>query len=183
MLRIKILVTLGPSSLNSKFLKFSKGNVDLLRLNLSHINSDELSDLIDYIRKYNKTTPICIDTEGAQIRTRLKFKKIFLKKNKKIFINIKNPNFNLYPLYINKILKLKDILDIGFENLILRLIKKNKNNLVFKCISPGYLETNKGVHLVNRKIKLHTLTPKDLECIVLAKRMNIKTSPFHLQIH
>ena len=174
--KYSIYCTLGPSTLNSNFLKFAnkkKKIISLLRLNLSHLESNKLKSSINLIRKYT-SIPICLDTEGAQIRTRLKFKKIFLKKNQKISINLKNPNFNLYPLYINKILKLKDILDIGFENLILKLIKKKKNNLVFKCISPGYLETNKGVHLVNRKIKLHTLTPKDLECIVLAKRMNIK---------
>ena len=39
---------------------------------------------------------------------------------------------------------------------------------------PWIFRDKQGVHLVNRKIKLHTLTPKDLECIVLAKRMNIK---------
>ena len=37
----------------------------------------------------------------------------------------------------------------------------------------GKLETNKGVHLVNRKIKLNYLTVKDFNAIKLAKKYNI----------
>ena len=39
---IEILCTLGPSSLNKNFLKFANNKVDLLRINLSHI---EIKDL------------------------------------------------------------------------------------------------------------------------------------------
>jgi pyruvate kinase len=80
----KILVTVGPASLNKKFLKFCINNVSLLRLNMSHIKISNLSPIISFIRKHNKKTPICIDTEGAQLRTKIK-KKIFLKKNKTFY--------------------------------------------------------------------------------------------------
>ena len=75
--KIKVLVTLGPGSLNKNFLEFCKSsNVSLLRLNMSHIKIKNLEKHIKFIRKYNKTTPICIDTEGAQIRTKAR-KKVF----------------------------------------------------------------------------------------------------------
>ena len=77
--KISIFCTLGPSSLNKDFLKFSSKKIDLLRLNMSHIDPKSLKKTIKFIRKYTKT-PICIDTEGAQIRTKvLKNKRI--KKN------------------------------------------------------------------------------------------------------
>ncbi len=174
--KYSIYCTLGPSTLNSNFLKFAnkkKKIISLLRLNLSHLDSNKLKSSINLIRKYT-SIPICLDTEGAQIRTRLKGKKIFLKKNASIIISSKNSKFDLYPNYINQILKLNDILDIGFENLILKLVKKDNKGLIFKCINPGYLETNKGVHLKNRNIKLDTLTEKDFYCIELSKKLNIK---------
>ena len=65
--KIKIICTLGPSSLNRKFLKFSKGKIDLLRLNMSHLDLKSLEKSIKFIKK-NTKIPICIDTEGAQIR-------------------------------------------------------------------------------------------------------------------
>ena len=73
--KIKIICTLGPSSINKKFLKFSNKNVDLLRLNMSHLTISQLENNIKKIRKFSKT-PICIDTEGAQIGQKVK-KKIF----------------------------------------------------------------------------------------------------------
>ena len=80
----EIFCTLGPNSLNKKFLNFSKRNVNLLRINMSHVEINKLPKIIKYIKK-NTNTPICIDTEGAQIRTKVK-KKYFLKINRKLKI-------------------------------------------------------------------------------------------------
>ena len=74
--KANILCTLGPASLNKNFLKFSNSKISLLRLNMSHLMPSELPKMIKYIRKFSKV-PICIDTEGAQIRTKVKKKKIF----------------------------------------------------------------------------------------------------------
>ena len=67
-MRIDIFCTIGPSSLNKKFLKFAKNKIDLLRIK-------SLKQQIKFIKK-NSSIPICIDTEGAQIRTKIKKKKI-----------------------------------------------------------------------------------------------------------
>ena len=72
---IKILCTLGPASINKKFLKFASNKISILRLNMSHIEVRKLATLIKFVKK-NTKTPICLDTEGAQIRTKVK-KKIF----------------------------------------------------------------------------------------------------------
>ena len=74
----EIFCTLGPASLNAKFLKFvNKNKVDLLRINMSHVNINQLNKIIKFVRKFTNI-PLCIDTEGAQIRTKTK-KKNFLK--------------------------------------------------------------------------------------------------------
>ena len=70
---IKIICTLGPASLNKDFLKFSKNKISLLRLNMSHLSTKNLEKAIKFIKKYTKI-PICIDTEGAQIRTKIRKK-------------------------------------------------------------------------------------------------------------
>ena len=62
--KIQIITTLGPSSLNAAFLKFSNNNIDILRLNMSHIEPEELEEKIKFIRKFTKTN-ICVDTEGC----------------------------------------------------------------------------------------------------------------------
>ena len=93
--KINIFCTLGPSSLNKKFLKFAKGKVSLFRINLSHTKISKLKKVIIFIKK-NSNIPICIDTEGAQIRTRVK-KNVYYKVNKKFKIYLNKGNFNIYP--------------------------------------------------------------------------------------
>jgi len=170
--KIKIFCTLGPSSLTKNFLEFAElQKVDLVRLNMSHLNIINLKKNIKFIQK-NSNLDICIDTEGAQIRTKIS-KKIFLKINQKIKI-YSNKKFYLYPLNVFEKLKKNDRLELGFDGLIIKIIKKQKNFLEAKCIREGVLETNKGVHLINRKIKLNFLTSKDLAAIDISKKYKIK---------
>ena len=50
----EIFCTLGPSTLNREFLKFSNQKISLLRLNLSHVDFGALKSTITFIRKYTK---------------------------------------------------------------------------------------------------------------------------------
>ena len=70
----EIICTLGPKSLNKNFLKFSNKKISLLRLNMSHLTLNKLKKSINIIRK-SSSVPICIDTEGAQIRVQVKKEK------------------------------------------------------------------------------------------------------------
>ena len=94
--KIDIFVTLGPSSLNKQFLTFINRKVSLVRLNMSHVNVNKLAEKIKYIKKFC-TVPICIDTEGAQVRIKYNKKKFFIKKNSIINIFKKKFFLNLYP--------------------------------------------------------------------------------------
>ena len=169
--KIKIICTLGPASLNKDFLKFAENKISLLRLNMSHISLNNLEKKIKFIKKHTNI-PICIDTEGAQIRTKVRRKK-FLEFKQRIKIANKKGAINLYPEFIYKQIKINDILNIGFHNLKLKVIKI-KNNILCKVISSGKLENNKGIHIENRKIKLNYLTQKDFEAIRIAKKFKIK---------
>ena len=169
--KIKIICTLGPKSLNKKFLNFSKNKISLLRLNMSHLSLIDLKKSIKFIRRYTNI-PICIDTEGAQVRTKVK-KENFLKVGQKIKISKSKKDPGLYPDIIYKKIKKKDILSVGFENLKLKVIK-NKKYLLCEVISPGNLQNNKGVHVENRKIKLNFLTDKDFQAIKIGEKYKIK---------
>ena len=169
----KIFCTIGPSSLNKTFLKFVSKRVSLLRINLSHVGINQLSKTINYLKK-NTKIPICIDTEGAQIRTKV-INEIFFKKNSIIIIrkNLKKNCLNLYPDIFDNI-KINDVFDVGFEGLKIKIIEIKKNEIKSKVISAGKLSNNKGVHLVNRKIKLNYLTNYDFKAIEIAKKMGVK---------
>ena len=66
---VKIIVTVGPSSYNKSIInKMDLAGVDILRVNLSHTCIGDLEGIINQLREWTEKT-ICIDTEGAQIRT------------------------------------------------------------------------------------------------------------------
>tara|TARA_E500000178_G_C17037425_1_gene764252 strand:+ start:3823 stop:4779 length:957 start_codon:yes stop_codon:yes gene_type:complete len=168
-----IYCTLGPSTLNKKFLKYASKKVNLLRLNMSHIDIKNLQKNINYVKKYSKVQ-ICIDTEGAQIRSKVLKEKIF-KKNKilEIYKSQKN-KFCLYPSTVFDKLKKKDILDIGFEGLKVQIRNIKKDKCICKVKETGKLENNKGIYITNRKIKLKYLTSKDYKAIEIAKKNKIR---------
>ena len=65
-------------------------------------------------------------------------------------------------------------MDVGFNNLKVKVIKKKGSKIICKVISSGKLENNKGVHVVNRKIKIDYLTQKDLKAIETGKKYKIR---------
>ena len=79
---------------------------DIFRINLSHTHKKDIINKINLLKR-NKIKNICIDTEGAQVRTTSVRKKIFLKKNKiiKIYNNNEFSGLNSISLYPNFSLK------------------------------------------------------------------------------
>lgn len=62
---IKILVTLGPGSMNETAVcRMTELGVHLFRLNMSHTSIDDLEDTIGRIRSWTDV-PISLDSEGA----------------------------------------------------------------------------------------------------------------------
>ena len=110
---IKIICTLGSTTLNKEFLRFAKNKISLLRLNMSHLSLNNLEKKIKFIKKHTNI-PICIDTEGAQIRTKVKNEKL-LKKGQKVKIGQQENNLILYPSSIYTQIKVNDILNVGFS--------------------------------------------------------------------
>lgn len=180
MSKIKIICTLGPKSFDKKTLELlKKEKVDLFRINLSHTNLEDIEKTIKYLKRYNLKN-ICIDTEGAQIRTTETNKKYFIKLGQ--FINIGNNSgssnnkiINLYPNIDFKKISIKSKIYIGFNNLCLQVLKKNIHKKILKCrvLSSGYLESKKGVH-INLDLNLKPLTPKDIFGLKVAKKLKIK---------
>jgi len=178
--KIKIICTLGPSSFSKPILKLlSKEKVDIFRINLSHTNTDQIEKKIKYL-KQNNIKNICIDTEGAQIRTTHTKKIYFIKKNSKIKIYNKNNLSNdkkiyLYPYFDLNYLEVGTKIDIGFNSLSIKVVKKNslKGYLLCKVLNEGYLDSKKGVH-IHSKINLPCLTQKDRYALKLARELRIK---------
>lgn len=173
---MELLSTLGPSSLNEEVLKkLELLGVSLFRINLSHTEIKDLEKTIDLIRNHTNV-PICIDTEGAQVRTRLK-KKVKLEEGKiiDIFFDFKkNPNsINFYPNVSFNQFKIGDLVFIDFNAVVVEVLKIKKNTIQVIVINEGSILSNKGVS-INKSIELNPFTKKDISAFKITRKKQIK---------
>jgi len=180
--KAKIIATLGPAIYSEiKLKKIISLGVDAFRINFSH-NITGVKKIITLIRKLenklNKRIAIIADLQGVKLRIgKISNGKLRIKHRQKFtFDTSKKIGNNLrvcfpYSFIINKIKKgSKILLDDG--KYIFKVIKKNKNSLVTRCLSANcVLSSNKSVHIPNIKIPLNRLTKKDKKDISFAKRI------------
>ena len=123
--------TLGPKSLNKEVIqKLDVNGVDIFRINLSHVKLKNLKKIIKLVQKYTKKS-ICIDTEGAQIRTGDLGNKSYILKSQKVY-KIFDTNKNKISFYPDKIInqiEVGDIISIDFNSVTVQVINKKKNIL------------------------------------------------------
>jgi len=174
---IKLFITLGPSTLNKKFLTSITGNnIKLLRINLSHTDIKDLPRLVKFVRKYSQI-PICFDSEGAQIRTSKligQTKKLVTNKIIKINkSNIKNNNITLVPKDIYKNLIKDDKLSIDFNSVIVKVIRESSDHFICKVVQGGIIGSNKSI-AVNRDITIPPFTEKDIKAFEIGAKLKIK---------
>ena len=173
---MKILCTLGPATLNKKFLVIAKKiGIGVVRLNMSHIKIENLIKYIELIRKHTDI-PICIDSEGSQIRTGDFEKSIYFKKGSLITFHkkkIKKKYLTFYPNIVFQKLKINDLLTIDFNSALIKIIYKNDKIIKAKVLNSGLVSGNKAVTL-NRDIDLPGLTEKDVLAFKIGKRFKIK---------
>ncbi len=152
--------------------------VSLFRINLSHENLENLEEDISFIQEYSKV-PICLDTEGAQIRSGfLSSKRKFLTENEQINIGIEEklkPRycFPLYPHYVLNNLVEGSLLSIDFDRALIQITSVKKGKIEAKVISSGWVGSNKAVSTF-RPVHLRTFTKKDKKAIAIGKKLGIK---------
>ncbi len=174
----EILCTLGPSSINERVIaRLEDMGVNLFRVNLSHTQIEELAEIIQFIQK-RTSVPICLDTEGAQIRTGslLDGKVVVQEQSTVRIVNqliVGNADqFNLYPQNIVGQIYIGDIINIDFNSVLVQVISKDESGLVVRVITGGTIGQNKAVS-VDREIDIPPLTAKDRQALELGMKMGI----------
>ena len=174
----EIYCTIGPASLNEWTLRRIKDfGVTLLRINLSHTKFQDLENVIKKIRSFSDI-PICLDTEGAQMRTGLiKEEESYLNENDTLQVASSQRmeskvDFCLTPDGITDQLEIGDLITIDFNSVVAQVIHKTKLTLKLKVLNSGLIGSNKAVN-VNRQIQLPIMTEKDKKSIALGEKLGI----------
>lgn len=166
----EILCTLGPASLNGPVIRELENlGVSLFRINLSHTRLEDLEKVIETIRGYTKV-PICLDSEGAQIRTGdFGSGEVELETGGVVYAD----DFNFYPEGIVRELKLGDRISIDFHAALVEVIGRENGKAALRVIHGGRIGRNKAV-TVERLIPLPVMTAKDRAAIAIGRRMGIR---------
>lgn len=176
----KILCTLGPASFNEKTLyRFEELGVSLFRLNLSHTKIEDLEKSIRFIHRYSNV-PICLDSEGAQVRTGiLSPEKILLKVNEELILFNQECDDDLpclclnHPFILHELIE-GDLLKIDFDSVLIQVIcVKDSKKIKARVITPGLVGSNKAITSL-RPITLPALTEKDKEAIEIGRRLGVE---------
>ena len=150
----------------------------LFRINLSHTALDEVEPAIQFIKKHTEV-PICLDTEGAQIRTGplvdggLSVRDNTIIRAHRRRVPGDDKNFNLYPANIIDILQPGDFLSIDFNAVLVQVIGRDDENTVkMLVLNGGGIGQNKAVTL-ERPVKLPPLTEKDRGAIEIGRSLGL----------
>ena len=175
----EIICTLGPASMNDRTIsRLEEAGVNLFRINLSHTQLKDLNRVICFIQ--NRTqVPICLDTEGAQIRTGILDRdNVFLPENSIIRIPetpIKGneKSFNFCPYDIAKELKVGDLVSIDFNSMLGQIIDKESDCIFMRVLTEGAIGSNKAV-TIERDIRMAPLTKKDYKALEIGRKLGIR---------
>lgn len=150
----------------------------LFRINLSHTGLDDVESVIDFIRRYTDV-PVCLDTEGAQVRTgTLTNGYVEVKDNDVIQILFEKVsgdkrNFNLYPDTITSQLQVGDFLSIDFNTVLVQVTEITGQALVLRVLNGGLIGSNKAV-TVERSLAMSPLTDKDIAALAIGAEKGVE---------
>ncbi|MDP9226155.1 MAG: pyruvate kinase [Actinomycetota bacterium] len=170
--KTKILCTLGPASLNGHVIQaLDQRGVDLFRINLSHTPLPVVRSTIELIRRYT-TRPICIDTEGAQVRCGKIAPGVVLTKGNRIRLTATEVEgtadvIGLRPDFVFRALRAGTIVHIDWDGASLEVLKVRDGEADAVVLEGGRIHSNRGVALEPSPV-LPALTQMDIKSIQVA---------------
>ena len=174
-----ILVTLGPSSLNIRTVKeLTKKGVDLFRINLSHTKLDDVRDIIENIQSWTDV-PVCLDSEGAQIRNQdmvsefVNFQKDDIVKIHHDSVVGDSNNISFTPDNVSQQLNVGDEIRVDFNSVCFCITEIHDNFVLATVKRGGTVGSNKAADS-NVDIKLSAVTPKDEKAFEIGLSLGVE---------
>lgn len=176
-MNIKVLCTLGPASLRSDVIEsLDRRGVALFRVNLSHTPAHAIEPTIALIRA-SSSTPICLDTEGPQVRCGVMGTDIILAEGDELRLTGKpvqgtRREFTLWPPSVFEALEIGTTVSVDFDGALLSIIEVGSEHATARVVGGGRVRSNKAVTL-NPAPVLAALSEKDLAAVGIGARHGI----------
>ena len=152
--------------------------VDLLRINLSHTALEEVEEMVRTIRSAC-AIPLCLDTEGAQIRTgRIAGGKVELVRGRTVRLTADEilgdaSAFTLTPAVALEHLEPGMLLQVDFHEVVLQILERARDaSVIAQVRRSGQVGSNKGV-ATHWEVPLPGFSSKDRWAIAKAAEEGI----------
>jgi len=168
-MKIKILCTLGPASFRPDVIKgLDERRVDLFRINLSHTAPEALEEAIASVRAVS-STPICLDTQGAQVRCGQIQPDVTLEEGTEVrlsgeLLTGSDREIPLWPESVFRALVPGTTVNLDFDGASLRVTEVEQSSALATVVSRGKVRTNKAV-TIDPPPELPALTEQDVAAI------------------
>ncbi len=171
-LRVKILVTLGPSSAKYEIIRrlVSEG-VSGFRINYSHgepsIWDEWIKMINEVVSELERRVSIIGDLPGPQVRIgEIPEQEVKMKQQVRLVYAEKTEEEGIIPIPVKKFfetLELGDTVLIDDGRIILRIIDVDENEATGLVLNDAVLSPRKTIIIFGKEIDLPTLTDKDME--------------------
>jgi pyruvate kinase len=175
----RILVTLGPSSLDEGTVKqCAKAGVYVFRINLSHTPLEAVEPTIRKIQEWTDV-PVCLDSAGAQLRNEIMADgNVVLTEGDQVRIHFDSVvgdahNISFFPSNVARQFDVGDKIQVDFDNVSLTVSERNHDHCMAVVSEGGVVGSNKAAD-VNRDLHFDPLTDKDRAAIEIGKRNGIR---------
>ena len=174
---IRILCTLGPSSLNRQVIeRLQVRKVDLFRINLSHTPLDKVEETILIIQSH-ASTPICLDTEGAQVRTGTMKEDVTVGDRQHVRLTADSvvgtaDCLSLTPPSVFEELRPNNLIGLDFDGVVLLVLKADSNSAETVVLNGGKIGSNKAV-VIDPAPKLPPLASDDIGAVEIGRQLGI----------
>lgn len=166
----ELVVTLGPASLRPAVLRsLAPQGVDLLRLNLSHTALGDVDQVLRTARIHSQL-PVCLDTEGAQVRVGLVSTGVSLRVGQPVRLVPEKALGTERQLSLRPA-ALFDVIEPGttvaVDEAVLRVAVVERGRVTAIVVSGGRVRSNRSA-VVEPGPALPPLTKKDLTALDIA---------------
>lgn len=173
-----LLCTLGPSSMSERVIsELEEAGATRFRINMSHTEVEALPEIIRFVKSCTKV-PICLDTEGAQIRTGVVRPGTTLTEGRRIRL-VPGPaegdatTLPLTPASIVGQLEPGALVSVDFDAVLLRIESAAPNGTIATVLTGGAVGSRKAVTAFPSP-RLPSFSPKDLVAVRVARRSGIR---------
>jgi pyruvate kinase len=175
--KIKILCTLGPASLHGCVIEqLAERGVDLFRINLSHTPLEAIERIVALVRSRCEV-PLCLDTEGAQVRCGEMAPEVELREGARVEL-VAEPvrgsakALSLWPAAVFGVLEPGSIVALDFDGAALRVERAGPERAEAVVVRGGRVRSNKGA-TVEPPVALPALSGKDRAAVALGAELGL----------